>query len=80
MKPAGDVIHVFSHIKKTYRVQWVVLEGTPDPPQLATPSDLPPKVNGAKGAGKGKGKSRKADKSDVVLSQWVPLNAVTTKK
>ncbi|KAI0360470.1 DNA glycosylase [Trametes cingulata] len=25
--PAGDVLHVFSHIRKTYRVQWVVLEG-----------------------------------------------------
>ncbi|KAF8223425.1 DNA glycosylase [Tricholoma matsutake] len=24
---AGDVVHVFSHIKKTYRTQWVVLQG-----------------------------------------------------
>jgi A/G-specific adenine glycosylase len=24
---AGDVLHIFSHIRKTYRVQWVVLEG-----------------------------------------------------
>ena len=30
------MIHIFSHIKKTYRVQWVLLEGgTPDPPILA---------------------------------------------
>jgi len=36
---AGDVLHVFSHIRKTYRVQWVVLEGGgPSPPALATRS------------------------------------------
>lgn len=36
IKPAGDVIHVFSHIRKTYRVQWVVLEGGgSEPPMLA---------------------------------------------
>ncbi|KAI0071266.1 DNA glycosylase [Panus rudis PR-1116 ss-1] len=36
VKPAGDVIHIFSHIRKTYRVQWVVLEGGGDkPPSLA---------------------------------------------
>ncbi|KZT70461.1 DNA glycosylase [Daedalea quercina L-15889] len=35
--PAGDVIHIFSHIKKTYRIQWVVLEGGgADPPCLAS--------------------------------------------
>ncbi|EGN92517.1 hypothetical protein SERLA73DRAFT_164044 [Serpula lacrymans var. lacrymans S7.3] len=36
VKPAGDVIHVFSHVKKTYRIQWIVLEGGTDgePPKL----------------------------------------------
>jgi A/G-specific adenine glycosylase len=34
---AGDVLHVFSHIRKTYRVQWVVLEGGgASPPELET--------------------------------------------
>jgi hypothetical protein len=33
---AGDVLHVFSHIRKTYRVQWVVLQGGgASPPELA---------------------------------------------
>ncbi|KAI0371263.1 DNA glycosylase [Pilatotrama ljubarskyi] len=34
--PAGDVLHIFSHIRKTYRVQWVVLEGgsSEHPPAL----------------------------------------------
>jgi A/G-specific adenine glycosylase len=31
---AGDVVHVFSHIKKTYRTQWVVLEGGEHPPSF----------------------------------------------
>lgn len=38
IQPAGDVIHVFSHIKKTYRVQWVVLEGGGNEPPLLAPS------------------------------------------
>lgn len=34
--PAGDVVHVFSHIRKTYRVQWIVLQGGgPECPALA---------------------------------------------
>jgi hypothetical protein len=41
MERVGDVLHVFSHIRKTYRVQWVVLEGAgTTPPQLATQSVL----------------------------------------
>ena len=38
---ARDVLHVFSHIRKTYRVQWVVLEGGgAGPPELANRSTL----------------------------------------
>jgi A/G-specific adenine glycosylase len=37
VQPAGDVVHVFSHLKKTYRVQWVLLEaGGVHPPRLRT--------------------------------------------
>ncbi|KAK7451136.1 hypothetical protein VKT23_012813 [Stygiomarasmius scandens] len=32
----GDVLHVFSHIKKTYRTQWVVLQGGSSPPAFAS--------------------------------------------
>ncbi|KAI5119737.1 hypothetical protein M0805_008667 [Coniferiporia weirii] len=39
MKSAGDVLHIFSHIRKTYRVQWIMLEGgdpeSVEPPGLA---------------------------------------------
>ncbi|KAG6812210.1 hypothetical protein H0H92_003946 [Tricholoma furcatifolium] len=27
IRPTKDIVHVFSHIKKTYRPQWVVTEG-----------------------------------------------------
>lgn len=34
IKFAGDVVHLFSHVKKTYRAQWVLLEGGSTPPTL----------------------------------------------
>ncbi|KAI0084713.1 DNA glycosylase [Irpex rosettiformis] len=42
IKSAGDITHIFSHIRKTYRIQWVVLEGGgDDPPSLTSrPSDF----------------------------------------
>lgn len=39
VQPAGDVVHVFSHIKKTYRVQWVLLEGGDTSPPRARPDN-----------------------------------------
>ena len=42
MQPIGDVLHVFSHIKKTYRIQWILLgglerpDGKVDPPEPNT--------------------------------------------
>ena len=59
LQPVGDVVHVFSHIKKTYRAQWVVLEGGETPPSLrnkpdsvekSTTGKLPSKSNLAVGA------------------------------
>ncbi|KAJ7207083.1 DNA glycosylase [Mycena pura] len=69
VQPAGDVVHVFSHIKKTYRVQWVLLEGTPEPPRLASPRD----------AGKETGWCRSRTAGAVPSSEWVPLEAVAAK-
>lgn len=64
VKPAGDVLHVFSHIRKTYRVQWVVLEGGGDSaPELTVPEPEPAASRGGrskpKPTPKPKGKSRK---------------------
>ena len=41
IKTAGDVLHIFSHIRKTYRVQWVLLEGSDG---NSEDSEVPPKV------------------------------------
>ncbi|KAJ4479837.1 DNA glycosylase [Lentinula lateritia] len=45
--PMGDVSHVFSHIKKTYRVQWVVIEGGCVPPVLKCGPGQPSSDHGA---------------------------------
>lgn len=56
--PAGDVVHVFSHIKKTYRIQWVLLTGGgPEPPPLAHPLE--------REAGVGGGTTRTATDADA---------------
>ncbi|KAF7349290.1 hypothetical protein MSAN_01718500 [Mycena sanguinolenta] len=79
VQPAGDIVHVFSHIHKILRIQWVVLEGTSEPPRLAcaTPVDK----NSPAPNSKGKGKSRKATNNSnaIPCSTWVPLDAVAAK-
>jgi len=63
---AGDVLHVFSHIRKTYRVQWVVLEGGgTSPPELAKRPSLASSTKQKKVAGPPK-----------VVSIWTPLDGV----
>jgi A/G-specific adenine glycosylase len=80
---AGQVIHVFSHIKKTYRLQWVVLEGgLQGPPTLKQiPDDGPARV---KPGGNMKAKKKKeactADTFHRPVSMWVPLDQVAEAK
>lgn len=45
IKPAGEVVHVFSHIRKTYRIQWVLLHGGGSHPPALAPR--PPAIGGA---------------------------------
>lgn len=84
VKPAGDVVHVFSHIRKTYRVQWVLLKGGGDePPKLQHKSDSPTegKIKAAQ-----KGKARKGSEAfqdseagrvnAADVARWVPLDQV----
>ncbi|KAG6335022.1 hypothetical protein ID866_4067 [Astraeus odoratus] len=92
IRPVGDVVHVFSHIRKTYRVQWVVLEGGGDePPTLldeSCASSLP--IHG-KAAGNGKekrikipekskGYSSSSQPRGATRSRWVPLEEVESAK
>ena len=83
IRTGGDVLHVFSHIRKTYRVQWVVLRGGDSPPAIRehTPSQ--------KGRRKLKIKAEKrSDDAVSVASQsgnhngaiWVPLDEVMETK
>ncbi|KAH8998009.1 DNA glycosylase [Lactarius akahatsu] len=68
---AGDVLHVFSHIRKTYRVQWVVLEGGGTcPPELAQRS------TSAVARKQGSKKSKVSDSSPEIESMWVHFDGV----
>ncbi|GLB39158.1 putative DNA glycosylase [Lyophyllum shimeji] len=54
IKTVEDVVHVFSHIRKTYRPQWVVLQGGKGLPPLdlsAVPSPMTPKPGEIEGSG-----------------------------
>ena len=67
---AGDVLHVFSHIRKTYRVQWVVLDGgSASPPELADRSALVSSPKKTKDAG-----------SPKLESMWILLDDVEKAK
>ncbi|KAL7284048.1 LOW QUALITY PROTEIN: hypothetical protein ACG7TL_001325 [Trametes sanguinea] len=84
--PAGDVLHVFSHIRKTYRVQWVVLEGgsSDAPPALVQKPDLAafgaamPKTS--KGKPPGKKRVKASDEAHgtpgAPVTQWVRMEDV----
>ncbi|KDR72590.1 hypothetical protein GALMADRAFT_252735 [Galerina marginata CBS 339.88] len=79
IKPVGDVLHIFSHIKKTYRVQWVVLEGGVSPPAFLEnqslynecPNKKPKKKKRAV-----KDVNVKPQINDQKAAIWVPLEEV----
>ena len=86
IKAVGDVVHVFSHIKKTYRVQWIILEGGEDePPELHEKPCLSP-VPTPKSDKRGKmplsSKSAKSSGSskDITVARWLPLEGVESAK
>jgi A/G-specific adenine glycosylase len=77
IKPAGDVIHVFSHIKKTYRVQWVVLEGGGSEPPLLAPRVLPvesPTKRKRKAGAEGNKASVNTEGHPEPMAKWTPLD------
>ncbi|KAN0081181.1 DNA glycosylase [Tylopilus felleus] len=87
VKPAGEVVHVFSHIRKMYRVQWVLLKGGGDePPQLRPKSGSEASSTMGKGKVAQKGKTRKrpeasedSEAGKIAVSEvagWVPLDQV----
>ena len=75
--PIGDVVHVFSHIRKTYRVQWVIVKGGLVPPKVL-PHEIPHEFEQRIGK-----KSTRGNRKAPTLSQnslWIPLNEVAATK
>ncbi|KAH6909645.1 A/G-specific adenine DNA glycosylase [Coprinopsis sp. MPI-PUGE-AT-0042] len=71
IEPIGDVLHVFSHVKKTYRKQWVVLEGGERPPPLKIPESSESSQTVAKGKGKKKASKVPEDSTAAIVAKWV---------
>ena len=72
----GDVQHIFSHIKKTYRAQWIVLESNTEPPP-------PVYFDGAEILLSKKHKSKKdssAPDGSTTNTRWVTLKEVDDMK
>lgn len=67
----GDILHVFSHIRKTYRVTHVVLEGGATPPALSAPSQDRPSSKPKSGR---KGKAGAKGKADKEASTPTPVD------
>jgi len=75
----GDVNHVFSHIKKTYTVQWVLLEGGERPPPLA-PIPSPKKRQGPGNRGVKSMSAKKGGAAGLGEVCWVSLDSVEDTK
>ena len=82
--PIGDILHVFSHIRKTYRVQWVVVKGGLAPPKVLSDEVLC-ELGQPLGKQSTKGK-RKTTKPTIPMQKlhtgtvWIPLNEVAETK
>ena len=74
----GDVVHVFSHIRKTYRVQWVIVKGGLAPPKVLSTHEMPHES----GQWLGKKSTRGSRKASTQYSNclWIPLNEVAETK
>ena len=76
--PVGEVVHVFSHIRKTYRVSWVVLTGSGGPPALKAAPVVLPVLKKSSRAKKAASTSMSNDSGAISpsTSAWVKLSDV----
>ena len=72
--PIGDVVHVFSHIRKTYRVQWIIVKGGMAPPKVIT-HEMPHSLEQQLEKKTTKGNCKAPTKSSQ-NGLWIPLNEV----
>ncbi|KAL1704787.1 DNA glycosylase [Schizophyllum commune] len=88
LRPKGDVLHIFSHVRKTYRVTHVVIQGGDSPPVLAArasqdrPSAAPKPVKKGKAKGKAKGAtaSSASAPADGPSAVWTEIAKVSDAK
>lgn len=78
IRAAGDVLHVFSHIRKTYRVQWVLLEGGEDGPPTFAPNST--SVSPRAKAKRQKTEKARNDTKAAGKARWLPLKDVADAK
>lgn len=74
IQQVGSVLHVFSHIKKTYQVQWVLLKGGGDKPP-AFRADVPILDTG-------KRRQETADANEITFAgvRWLSYDEVSQAK
>lgn len=71
MRHVGDTLHIFSHIRKTYRIVSVVLQGGSSPPVFCNVSQHPSKRR----------KAQNQDADDIgARMKWVPEDKVADAK
>lgn len=76
-KSVGDVLHIFSHIRKTYRTRWILLESLTGPPPLVSFDSV---ENLASGGAKSKKAGLSPTKVEKVNTRWVSLKEVDDMK
>jgi len=81
----GDVLHIFSHIRKTYSVQWILLEGGESPPVLSglysCAAVTAPESKKAKVGKRPKDSGKRPEKiTDAAQLQWIGYEDVARAK
>lgn len=78
----GDVLHIFSHIKKSYRVVWIVMTGGDRPPELDQISESGELQKNSPRPRRNRKISHKNLHGVLIPTEnvWVPLNEVADTK
>jgi A/G-specific adenine glycosylase len=88
IRSVGDVLHIFSHIRKTYRVQWVVLEGgrngqpptLASDPEAATTLQAKDRSSASSPTGRPAVKANKGSQRTTSWATWVLLDDIAKAK
>jgi len=79
-----DIVHIFSHIKKTYQVQWIVLSGgTAPPPTIIDNTTARPmlaKTTGKRQSAQEKSRYFAGTETAPRETSWMPIDQVDNAK